>query len=361
MQQAARRGFEQGGRENIERAERHPQLAQERAHFLGQMFQPGVFAADHPARVDKRDQQRARLRPGYGIARGLGQFAQRGQRFQLLIEPCGQPRLQLRARSLGQQCQIAGQCEAGVAEISRASLAGKGDLRQRAPLPLAPTLAGPADRAARDFQLANAIGQQPFGAAGEQRGQRLFARRQQHPPVIRARRGIDMETESFKPPDGFPLDRQMPIGFQCDRQRACVLPQRLHQKCRPPVDESFGQPRVQRIRKLRLDRARARCHFVACQHPIGPLADVSPAANRRDPPLQRVDVALHPVKFRDARGDEIRANIALVKVLPQPCDKPCVLFHPQVAEIGERARLPEPPDAACPAHRLGDAVFRKPP
>ncbi len=107
MQQAARRGLEQGRGKDIERAEGHPQLAQEGTHFLGQMLQSRFFAADHAAGFDQGDDQRARLRPGLGVARGLGQLAQGGERFELRFQPCSKACLEARARHLGQQRQIA--------------------------------------------------------------------------------------------------------------------------------------------------------------------------------------------------------------------------------------------------------------
>ena len=46
MEQLARRRLEQRRGKNIERAEGDPDLAQERAHFLGQMLDPGLLARD---------------------------------------------------------------------------------------------------------------------------------------------------------------------------------------------------------------------------------------------------------------------------------------------------------------------------
>src|SRR3546814_18480378 len=75
---------------------------------------------------------------------------------------------------------------------------------------------------------------------------------------------------------------------------------------------------MQCIQQFRLDCAGACGHFVARQHPVGPLADIGPTADRRYPALQRVDIALRPVEFGDPRCDIVRTQIALAEILPPP-------------------------------------------
>ena len=95
MQQSARRWLKQRRSEDIQRTKSHTQLAQKRAHFLGQMFEACHFAANHTARIDQRDQQRASLATGLRIARSLCQFAKRRERLKLFAKPFDQARLQL--------------------------------------------------------------------------------------------------------------------------------------------------------------------------------------------------------------------------------------------------------------------------
>ena len=120
---------------------------------------------------------------------------------------------------------------------------------------------------------------------------------------------------------------------------------------------------MERVRQFGLYAPRTGRHFVTRQHPVGPLADIGPAANRRDPPLQRIDVPGHIVEFADPRGDIIRPQIAFAKILPQPRDEARMDIGPALAEVGQRAGFPEPPHHSGAAHIgghgfLGQALER---
>ena len=104
----------------------------------------------------------------------------------------------------------------------------------------------------------------------------------------------------------------------------------------------------------------ARGHLVACQHPVGPLADIGPGANRRDAALQRIDIACHVVEFGYPRRGIIRAEIPFLQVLPQPRDETGMDVRPPRAEIGQRTRFPEAPYLACAPNRCGEGFFRQP-
>ena len=80
MEQLARRRLEQCRGKNIERAESDPDLAQERAHLLGQMLDPRLLAGDIAMPGDEIEQQRTCLRSSLGIARGMMQFFERLER-----------------------------------------------------------------------------------------------------------------------------------------------------------------------------------------------------------------------------------------------------------------------------------------
>ena len=104
---------------------------------------------------------------------------------------------------------------------------------------------------------------------------------------------------------------------------------------------------MERIRQFGFDGARSRRHFVTRQHPIGSLANIGPSANRRDPPLQRIDVPGHVVEFADARRDIIGAEIALRKVLPQSRDETGVNIGAALTEVRQGTGFPEPAHHAC--------------
>ena len=104
---------------------------------------------------------------------------------------------------------------------------------------------------------------------------------------------------------------------------------------------------MERIRQFGFDGARSRRHFVTRQHPIGSLANIGPSANRRDPPLQGIDVPGHVVEFADARRDIIGAEIALRKVLPQSRDETGVNIGAALTEVRQGTGFPEPAHNAC--------------
>ena len=99
---------------------------------------------------------------------------------------------------------------------------------------------------------------------------------------------------------------------------------------------------MQGIGQFRLDPARPAGHFIAGQNPIGPLANIGPAAHGGNPALQRIDITAGLVKFGNPRRDKICPEIAAFKVLPKPRDKARMHIRAARTKIGQRARLPEP-------------------
>ncbi len=145
---------------------------------------------------------------------------------------------------------------------------------------------------------------------------------------------IDREAQPLDPADRFFLDPYNAIGSDRDREHRGVFSQGFHQQCGPSVDKTFGQAGVQRIRQSGFDGAGAGGHFVARQDPVGPLADIGPAANRGDAALQRIDVPRHIVEFGDPRRDIVRTQIATAQILPQPRHEARVDIGTALAEIG---------------------------
>ena len=119
---------------------------------------------------------------------------------------------------------------------------------------------------------------------------------------------------------------------------------------------------MERIGQPRFGGAGAGGHFLARTDPVAALGDIGPAADRRDPALQRVDVAAGVVELGDRLRHVIRADLALAQVLPQPRHEARVGFRAVLAEIGERGDFPQPrdvrarPHAACHIGILGETL-----
>ncbi len=90
-----------------------------------------------------------------------------------------------------------------------------------------------------------------------------------------------------------------------------------------------------------------------CQ-PVGAVGDIGPAARRRDPPGERLDIALHVVEPRDLVGEPWVRDMAaaLAQMAEQPADEARVRIGAELAEIGQPARRPQPRDHC----RRADAV-----
>ena len=93
-----------------------------------------------------------------------------------------------------------------------------------------------------------------------------------------------------------------------------------------------------------LDLARALGPFGRLVQPVGAVGDVGPAADPREAVGQRLDVAAHIVEPRDLGGEPFVRHVpAFADVAEQPADHARMVHRPDLAEIGQTARRPQPP------------------
>src|SRR5690606_10605470 len=92
------------------------------------------------------------------------------------------------------------------------------------------------------------------------------------------------------------------------------------------------------------------------QDPIRPLTDVGPTADRRDPTLQRVDLAFASAQFGYSRSHIVCSEVAVAQILPEPSYKARGSFRALLAEVGKLALLPE---AAHLVWRLDAVRYRR--
>jgi hypothetical protein len=132
------------------------------------------------------------------------------------------------------------------------------------------------------------------GARARSRPRARFARRRAA-PWPRSRSGsVGGERETVEPADDMALDHHLAglldFSFQCR-----VLAQPPHQYAGAAIDETLGEPLVQRIRELVLDAARDALPVFRIGKPVGTVRHEGPGPHMRDPVRQRIDVAVGPV------------------------------------------------------------------
>ena len=112
------------------------------------------------------------------------------------------------------------------------------------------------------------------------------------------------EHESVEPADHMALDRHFArlsdFGFQHR-----VLSQPPHQHAGAAIDEAFGQPLMQRIGQLVLDRAGDPLPMLRVGEPVRAVGDESPGPDMRDPVGEGVDVAVGSVGLRHLAGKPV--------------------------------------------------------
>ena len=87
-----------------------------------------------------------------------------------------------------------------------------------------------------------------------------------------------------------------------------VLSQPPHQHAGAAIDETFGQPLVQRVGQPVLDRARDALPMLGIGQPIRAVGRKGPGPDMRDAGRERVDVAVDVVRLRDLAGEPIGRN-----------------------------------------------------
>ena len=91
----------------------------------------------------------------------------------------------------------------------------------------------------------------------------------------------------------------------------CVFSKPPHQHAGAAVNETFGQPFVQRIGQLVLNHARDALPMVRIGKPIRAVGNESPSPDMRDPVGEGVDVAVGPVGMSNLTSEPIGGDVTL--------------------------------------------------
>ena len=114
--------------------------------------------------------------------------------------------------------------------------------------------------------------------------------------------------------DRLGADADLAVGGDGDRQRVgAARADVAHQHRGAAVDETLGQPVVERVGQARLDRAGALGPFGGIGQPVGALGDIGPAADPGEPVGQRLDVAGDIVEPRDFGGEPFVRDMARLR------------------------------------------------
>ena len=329
-----RRGLEHRRNIDIERSDSCAKRAQRRTAVRRQAFDPRGRPINQTARFGQPDQQRAQFGTRFGIGSGCFDLAQRLERGQCPIEPDGQRCQQPLALLAGQAFQRRVKLEPGGEQAAPGFEPGDFVIVPQQPR----SIESKPRRAPVQF------GQQGFSPLLEQDRQVPFGRGQQQLTVSEAAQRINLKAKTDQMADPFTIDFNLIVIDQLYREQGGIGAELFHQHRCAAVDEPFGQPRVERIGQAGLDRPGASGHLFFGQHPIGPLGNVGPTADRGDPHLQSVDITGRIVELGDRPRDEIAAKLAIAQILPQARDKPRMGLGALVTEIGQAADLPEPLD-----------------
>ncbi len=197
--------------------------------------------------------------------------------------------------------------------------------------------------------------EQSLGPAVELIAEAAFGGGEQEPLVGEARGRIDAEVEPGEVADRLGADADLAIGRDRHRQRIGSARADVADQHRgAAVDEALGQPFVQGVGQPRFDLARALGPFGGVGEPVGPVRHIGPAANPGEPVGERLDVAVHIVEPGHLRGEPFVGDVtAFADIAEDAADHPRVVHRPDLAEIGQAARRPQPPRRGAALGRDG--------
>ncbi len=125
-----------------------------------------------------------------------------------------------------------------------------------------------------------------------------------------------------------------------------VLFQPPHQHAGPPVDETGGQPLMQRVRQTILYRARALLPMGRVAQPLRAVGGEGPGADVGDAVGEGIDVAVGVVGVGDLAGEPVVGNDAVAgQEAEQGGDQLGVVGRRDLAVVGDLADVPERGDA----------------
>ena len=146
---------------------------------------------------------------------------------------------------------------------------------------------------------------EPRGARVDLAGERLLRRR---PPAPWLPSRPPSASGANRKPSSRPIDMALDhdfagladFGFEHR-----VLAQPPHQHAGAAIDEALGQPLVQRVGQLVLDRARDALPVLGIGEPVRTVRRKGPGPDMRDAVRERVDVAVGAVGLRDLAGEPV--------------------------------------------------------
>ena len=169
-----------------------------------------------------------------------------------------------------------------------------------------------------------------------------FRGRQQEPLVRKPGAGVDPEFEAREMTDRFGANTDFAIGCDSDGQgirAACTNV--ADENGGATIDKALGKPFVQRIREAGFDPLGPLCPFGRIGKPVGPLGDIGPTANAREPVGQRLDITGDIVEPRYFGSEPFVRNMtALADVAEKPAHHSGMVHGTDLAEIGQPADRP---------------------
>ena len=129
------------------------------------------------------------------------------------------------------------------------------------------------------------------------------------------------------------------------RLQRCVFAQPPHQHAGAAIDETLGEPLVQRVGKLVLDAASDALPMFGIGEPIRPVRHECPGPDMGDTRRQRIDIAVGPVRLRDVAGEPIGRDLALaLQITVQRDHELGMVRRRDLAIVGNLADFPQPLD-----------------
>ena len=170
---------------------------------------------------------------------------------------------------------------------------------------LADRLAEPAHGAVgREHELPVRRLRKPGRARVDLAGERLLRGAGERLRFRACGRGVGREHESVEPTDGMALDHDLAALADVGLEHR-VLAQPAHQHAGATVDEALGQPFVQRVRQLVLDRAGHALPVLWIGEPIRTIGGKGPGPDVGDAVRERVDVAIGVIGLLDLEGEPV--------------------------------------------------------
>ena len=127
-----------------------------------------------------------------------------------------------------------------------------------------------------------------------------------------------------------------------------VLAQPPHQHAGAPIDETFGQPLVQRVGEPVLDGARYALPMLGIGQPIRTVGRKRPGADMGDAGGKGVDIAVRPVGLRDLAGEPVGVDLSITdQVAEHRDDQLGMVGRRDLAIIGNLADVPQPLDVGA--------------